>query len=136
MTSTRANLSAVTLLIQDIERSRTFYSDGFGWDVIWQDDVSIGFNTGNCIINLLLESQGTDLIAPAAVGTAQDGQRVMFSIFVENTVAELERLASRGIQPINGPIDRPWGMRTACVVDPDGYVWELAQNIGEHLNVG
>jgi uncharacterized glyoxalase superfamily protein PhnB len=60
----------------------------------------------------------------------------MFSIFVENTVAELERLASRGIQPINGPIDRPWGMRTACVVDPDGYVWELAQNIGEHLNVG
>ena len=54
----------------------------------------------------------------------------MLSIFVPDTDAALAGLADRGIEPISGPIDRPWGMRTACVLDPDGYVWELAQQIG------
>jgi uncharacterized glyoxalase superfamily protein PhnB len=33
------------------------------------------------------------------------------------------------VELINGPIDRPWGMRTACFADPDGHVWEIAQQL-------
>ncbi|MET0609013.1 MAG: VOC family protein, partial [Gaiellaceae bacterium] len=29
-----------------------------------------------------------------------------------------------------GPIDRPWGLRTAAFADPDGHVWEVAAKIG------
>jgi uncharacterized glyoxalase superfamily protein PhnB len=32
---------------------------------------------------------------------------------------------------LNGPIDRPWGMRTATFADPDGHIWEIAQQLGE-----
>src|SRR5206468_12511116 len=30
---------------------------------------------------------------------------------------------------LNGPIDRPWGMRTAAFADPDGHIWEVAAKI-------
>jgi uncharacterized glyoxalase superfamily protein PhnB len=42
---------------------------------------------------------------------------------VDATCAELER---RGVQFLNGPIDRPWGARTAAFRDPAGHVWEIA----------
>ena len=32
----------------------------------------------------------------------------------------------RGATLLNGPIDRPWGIRTAAFRDPAGHVWELA----------
>ncbi len=32
-----------------------------------------------------------------------------------------------GIEPLNGPIDRPWGSRTITIADPSGNCWELAQ---------
>ena len=81
-------------------------------------------------MNFLIESAAPDLIEPASVAAPGTGQRFMLSIFVPDTDAALADLAERGIEPISGPIDRPWGMRTACVLDPDGYVWELAQQIG------
>ena len=30
---------------------------------------------------------------------------------------------------VNGPIDSPWGLRTAAFADPDGHVWEVAAPI-------
>ena len=35
------------------------------------------------------------------------------------------------LQERNGPIDRVWGMRTAAFADPDGHVWEVAQQLAE-----
>ena len=29
---------------------------------------------------------------------------------------------------LNGPMDRPWGIRTASFRDPGGHIWEIAQN--------
>jgi uncharacterized glyoxalase superfamily protein PhnB len=34
-----------------------------------------------------------------------------------------------GVDLVNGPIDRPWGRRTASFADPSGHVWEIAQVI-------
>jgi uncharacterized glyoxalase superfamily protein PhnB len=28
-------------------------------------------------------------------------------------------------------MDREWGVRTACFTDPDGHVWEVAQQLPE-----
>ena len=35
----------------------------------------------------------------------------------------------KGVQLLNGPIDREWGKRTAAFADPDGHVWEIAAKI-------
>ena len=36
-------------------------------------------------------------------------------------------LARRGVTLLNGPMDRPWGVRTASFVDPGGHIWEIAK---------
>ena len=38
-------------------------------------------------------------------------------------------LARRGVQLLNGPMDRPWGIRTASFTDPAGHIWEIAQDL-------
>jgi uncharacterized glyoxalase superfamily protein PhnB len=38
-------------------------------------------------------------------------------------------LASRGVDFLNGPVDRPWGMRTAAFADLDGHVWQVASKL-------
>jgi uncharacterized glyoxalase superfamily protein PhnB len=42
---------------------------------------------------------------------------------VDATAAELKR---RGVELLNGPTDRPWGIRTASFPDPGGHIWEIA----------
>jgi uncharacterized glyoxalase superfamily protein PhnB len=36
-------------------------------------------------------------------------------------------LVRRGVTLLNGPMDRPWGLRTASFIDPAGVIWEIAQ---------
>jgi uncharacterized glyoxalase superfamily protein PhnB len=31
------------------------------------------------------------------------------------------------VKLLNGPMDRPWGIRTAAFADPAGHVWEIAK---------
>ncbi len=34
-----------------------------------------------------------------------------------------------GVTLISGPADRDWGMRTITFADPDGYIWQIAQDL-------
>jgi uncharacterized glyoxalase superfamily protein PhnB len=45
---------------------------------------------------------------------------------VDAVYAELDE---RGVTMISGPADRDWGMRTVTFADPDGYIWEIAQDV-------
>ena len=38
-------------------------------------------------------------------------------------------LEERGVKLLNGPMDRPWGIRTASFTDPDGHIWEVAHRL-------
>jgi uncharacterized glyoxalase superfamily protein PhnB len=46
---------------------------------------------------------------------------------VDDTDAVCAELARHGVELVNGPIDREWGVRTACFADPAGHLWEVAQ---------
>ncbi|MGC4190723.1 MAG: VOC family protein [Thermomicrobiales bacterium] len=132
MTTTMlSGLGAITILVRDLDRARRFYADVLGLNELFADEVSTGFDFGNTIINLLQEGEGPNLIGPAKVAAVEDGARSMLTIFVKDADAAIALLAERGVTLVNGPVDRPWGMRTACFADPDGTIWEIAQQIGE-----
>ena len=38
-----------------------------------------------------------------------------------------KELGDRGVVLLNGPVDRPWGVRTAAFRDPGGHIWEIAK---------
>jgi uncharacterized glyoxalase superfamily protein PhnB len=99
----------------------------FGLPVHYEDDVSAVFNFGNTLINLLQATEAHELIAPAQVADPDAGARVQLTLEVDDVDATCAELGKRGVTLLNGPMDRPWGIRTASFRDPGGHIWEIAK---------
>ena len=106
-----------------------FYQEVFGIEPVYTDASSAVYNFRNMSINLLDISEAHELIAPGTVAGCEAGSRFQFTISVENVDACARELAQRGVELLNGPMDRPWGIRTASFRDPGGHVWEIAQEL-------
>ena len=119
-------IPAITLFVEDLAAAKRFYNDAFGLPVFYEDDNSAVFKFGETLINLLKSSEATTLVAPAAVATPDAGVRVQFTLAVDDVDATCEELKARGVELLNGPMDRPWGIRTASFRDPGGHIWEIA----------
>ncbi len=119
-------ISAITLFVDDLPATKAFYREVFGLPVHFEDDVSAVFDFGSTLVNLLESSAAIELIEPAVVGSSDAGPRLQLTITVDDVDATCRLLAERGVSLLNGPIDRPWGIRTASFVDPAGHVWEIA----------
>lgn len=122
-----SGISAITLLVEDLAATKQFYLDVFGLPVHFEDEVSAVFRFRDTLINLLQVSEAPELIAPARVAPPDAGARFQFTIEVDDVDATCADLAARGVELLNGPIDRPWGIRTAAFQDPAGYIWEIAK---------
>ena len=120
-------ITAITLFVEDLPATKAFYERAFGLPVHFEDGASAVFNFGNTLINLLVVGEAPDLIGPARVGAAGTGARQQFTITVDDVDATAGELRARGVELLNGPIDRPWGVRTAAFQDPAGNVWEIAR---------
>ena len=129
MNESLKSVGAITLFVEDPQRSKAFYEKVFEVPVLFEDEDSAAFQFENTIINLLATPAAPELIAPAAVGGPEAGARAQFTIWVEDANAVIAELSNRGVELLNGPIDRAWGMRTAAFADPDGHVWEVAQQL-------
>ncbi len=119
-------VAAITLFVDDLEEARRFYRRVFDVPVLVEDDDSTAFRFGNTIVNLLKATAARELVEPASVGGPESGARLMFTIDVDDVDATCAELAARGVELLNGPLDRPWGVRTASFRDPGGNIWEIA----------
>ena len=119
-------IAAITLFYEDLGAARTFYAEVFGLPAVFEDEDSTVFRFGDTLVNLLRATEAPELVAPAPVGPPDAGVRVQFTLGVEDVDAMCEELARRGVTILNGPVDRPWGVRTATFRDPGGHVWEIA----------
>lgn len=120
------SIAAITLFVEDLPAAKRFYSDVFRLPVYFEDDNSTVFRFGDTLVNLLETSEAPGLVAPATVASLDAGVRFQFTIAVDDVDAMAEELTSRGVELLNGPIDRPWGIRTASFRDPGGHIWEIA----------
>ena len=118
---------AITLFVEDLESARQFYRAVFDLPVIFEDNNSAVFKFGDTLINLLKTTAAGVLIEPAAVADRAAGSRSVFTIHVEDVDALCAKLTARGVELLNGPLDRPWGIRTASFKDPGGHIWEIAK---------
>ena len=119
-------IGAITLFVEDVDASKTFYREVFDLPVTYEDDASAVFDFGNTIINLLQTTAAHELVAPATVADRDAGTRLQLTVEVEDVDAVCADLAKRGVALLNGPMDRPWGIRTASFRDPGGHIWEIA----------
>ena len=127
MGSWPSRISAVTLFVEDLAATKQFYQEIFDLPIHYEDEASAVFNFGNTLINLLKVEEAPGLIGPALVAPPDAGSRLQFTITVGDVDAMCAELARRGVTLLNGPMDRPWGIRTATFSDPAGHIWEIAK---------
>ena len=119
-------IDAITLFVEDLVAAKQFYLEVFGLPIHYEDDNSAVFKFGETLINLLSVAEAPELIAPAVVAVPEAGSRMQFTIAVDDVDAMCAELSKRGVELLNGPMDRPWGIRTASFRDPGGHIWEIA----------
>jgi lactoylglutathione lyase len=123
------NVDFITVFVEDLKSTKSFYQEVFGLSVVFEDDVSAVFKFGNMGINLLEIPAARELIDPGTVASREAGSRFQFTISVDDVDAICTELNKRGVALLNGPMNRPWGIRTASFTDPGGHIWEIAQQL-------
>lgn len=119
---------ANTLFVKELDAAKEFYGTAFGGDPIFEDANSAVFRFGDTLVNLLHESAVPELVGPAAHADRSAGVRLVFTVEVPDVDERVAALTAAGIPLLNGPMNRPWGPRTASFQDLDGYVWEIASH--------
>jgi len=127
MAALPTSIGAITLFVEDVTRAKSFYQDVFDLSPVYEDESAAAFKFDNTIVNLLARSAAPELIEPATVAAPGSGSSFQLTIWVDDTDALISELSSRGVELLNGPLDRAWGLRTATFADPDGHIWEIAQ---------
>ena len=131
MSGLPTEVGAITLFVEDSVRSKEFYARVFGLEPVYEDENAVAFRFENLVVNLLRRPAAHELVEPEAVAVADSGASFQLTIGVEDADAVCAELAARGVELLNGPQDRRWGLRTAAFADPDGHVWEVASNLAE-----
>ena len=120
-------ISAITLFVVDVAESKRFYETAFDTKPVFETDDSVVFQFAGTFVNLLSTESVPELVEPARAAPREAGVRAVLTIDVADVDAAAAALQAQGITLLNGPMDRPWGPRTASFRDPDGHVWEFAK---------
>jgi catechol 2,3-dioxygenase-like lactoylglutathione lyase family enzyme len=120
-------IAAITLFVEDLDSAKSFYQEVFELPIHYEDENSAVFKFGATLVNLLKATEAPGLIEPALVATRDAGVRFQFTLGVDDVDSMSEELGRRGVELLNGPMNRPWGIRTASFRDPGGHIWEIAQ---------
>jgi catechol 2,3-dioxygenase-like lactoylglutathione lyase family enzyme len=129
MNLSQNSLSVITLFADDLALTKSFYQEAFGLQVLFDGENQAVFKFQNLVVNLTDASDPLELIAPAAVANRVAGSRFQLVVQVDDVDAACVELARHGVTLLNGPKDRPWGVRTASFTDPAGHIWEVAQDL-------
>jgi uncharacterized glyoxalase superfamily protein PhnB len=119
-------IETITLFVDELQTSKAFYLQVFDTSTVFEDADSAVFKIGGLQVNLLDRSAATELVEPASVAASANDVAFVITLPVDDVDVVAADLILRGATLLNGPIDRPWGVRTASFRDPSGYVWEIA----------
>ncbi|GAA2741309.1 VOC family protein [Terrabacter aerolatus] len=129
--TTPPDISAITLGVRDVERSRTFYVDGLGFRPVLHLPGEISFV--QCAPGQLLAlwdvaqmpGESGDVAHGPSAPPVSLGHNVATAEEVEGLYAAA---LAAGATSVSAPTVREWGGVSACVADPDGFRWDLVHN--------
>ena len=123
------SLGALTVFVTDLAAEAEFCQRVLGLPVHIGDEGSVLFELRCTALNLLQADRAGELVAPAPTAPVTGTAQLLLSLWVEDVDAVCAQLAERGATLLNGPVDRPWGKRTAAFASPAGLAWEVAQDL-------
>ena len=126
-------VTAITLGVRDVERSRRFYVEGLGFRSVLDLPGEISF----------VQAAPGQLLAlwnvvsmPSEYGDVGHGVQAP-PLSLGHNVTSVERVSelyaaalAAGATTVSEPQEREWGGVSACVADPDGFRWDFVFNPG------
>lgn len=138
----RPRVDIITIAVDDLEQSLTFYRDGLGLKtpgVVGTECEGDEANAAGAVVMLELEGGLTLALYPRSQLAKDGGIEIppagsgLFSlghlVGSRSEVDELlERARSAGAIVTDEPHERPWGIYSGYFRDPDGHLWEIIWN--------
>ena len=122
-------LSAVTLGVADLERSRRFYEEGLGWRRGNDHQEVVFFQAGGMILALYPRHLLAEDANMANDGHGFGGVALAYNTRTREEVdAVLARAATAGAKVLKPAREASWGGYTGYFADPDGHLWEVGWN--------
>lgn len=121
-------ISVITLGIADLVRSRRFYTSGFGWTPIFENQEIIFYQMNGFVLGTFLQSSlETDMNRDAL--STRGAFALAHNVAGQDDVAPLmDALVAAGGQLLRAADAPPHGGCRGYVADPDGHAWEIAWN--------
>ena len=124
MPAAAPRLGYVVRFVAALEPAVAFYRDALGQTLSGRTDHWAQFECGSVRLGLYDRGMADRLgIAPEAVGHPPGAVELAFE--VEDCDAAHAAAVAAGARSFRPPQDRPWGERTAHLLDPDGGIVEL-----------
>ena len=124
----KPRLNIVTLGVADLQKSRQFYADAFGWTPANGSDENIVFLNHSGIILALYSLEG--LAEDAGIPAERSGFSGVTLAINASSKEELEefhrKALAAGAQSLIESSDTFWGGYHSYFADPDGHPWEIA----------
>jgi uncharacterized protein len=124
----KAHVSSILLGVQDLERSKRFYTEGLGWKVKHNYGVSVFFESdGGSLVGFYARDGLANQVGTSPEGSGFSGMVLTYVVRsetrVEEIIAEAEKAGATILKPAGA---LPWGGYGGCFADPDGYIWSLS----------
>ena len=132
----KPRINVITLGVQDLKTSLTFYRDGMGLPTQgitgqeFEDGAVVFFNMNDNLILALYPKAALAKDAKVSVGPSNPtdfsiGHIVKSKQEVDEVMKQAERAGARVTDP---PRDRFWGGYSGYFQDVDGHLWEIVWN--------
>lgn len=127
-------VSLITIGISDLIRSRRFYTDGFGWNPVFENDEIVFYQMNGFVLGtwqtkaLEADMNRRGLLRPGAFALAHN---VAAKDDVEPLMNRLVKAGGKKLRPADDPIH---GGFRGYVADPDDHAWEIAWNPAWPIN--
>ena len=121
-------IAVVTLGISDLERSKAFYRDGFGWTPVFETPEIAFYQMNGFVFGTWLKSslerdtQQEGLSGPAPMSLAHNLREEA------DVQPAIDRLLEAGGTLLRAADSPPYGGLRGYVADPDKHIWEIAFN--------
>ncbi|PZQ56766.1 MAG: glyoxalase [Novosphingobium pentaromativorans] len=121
-------ISVITLGVRDLERSKRFYGDGFGWKPIFENEEIAFYQMNGFVLGIWLQAKLEEdmtrkgLQRPGAFALAHN---VSSQEEVRSVITQLAEAGGKILREADTP--EHGGFR-GYVADPDDNAWEIAWN--------
>ncbi len=122
-----SHISAILLGVKDMERSKRFYTEGLGWKVESDYNISVFFvPRGGSLIGFYGREGLAESVGLSPEGSGFSGIVFNYVVRSESRVDEVLDEANKAGAKILKPAGKlQWGGYGGTFADPDGYVWSI-----------